>query len=70
MSIVYFHFYLINFIIYTLVSHAIYLFVHNSLGYGDIILISFLSLIFPQSFMLYFIFITLLFATLYSLFNC
>ena len=62
------HFYLINFIIYTLVSHAIYLFVHNSLGYGDIILISFLSLIFPQSFMLYFIFITLLFATLYSLF--
>lgn len=62
------HFYLINFIIYTLVSHAIYLFIHNSLGYGDIILISFLSLIFPQSFMLYFIFITLLLATLYSLF--
>ena len=62
------HFYLINFIIYTLVSHAIYLFVHNSLGYGDIILISFLSLIFPQSFMLYFIFITILLATLYSLF--
>ena len=38
------HFYLINFIIYTLVSHAIYLFVHNSLGYGDIILISFYHL--------------------------